>query len=161
MPLNRTNDQQNTEMAIFMWKRCPAIRAGLTKKQLRQLGAIGQVPTLSRMAENYVADLENTTVCKNLSQKGWDLENRTEVKTAATSCGRNPSNPRFQIQFMGLTNKEDSDHIIAVVYNDVLSKTQVLKIPNSFYRDKTSYSCGVNRHTGNINGLQQYIIDEG
>ena len=110
MLLNRTNDEQNTEMAIFMWKSCPAIRAGLTKKQVRQLGKVGQL-SVNRMAENFSACLENTTVCKNYSQKGWDLENYTEVKTSATSCGRNPSNTSYVLQIMGLTNKKDSDHI--------------------------------------------------
>ena len=161
MPLNRTNDEQTTEMAIFMWKRCPTVRAGLTKKQVRQVGSLGQL-SVNRMAEHFSAHLENTTVCKNLSQKGWDLENRTEVKTAATTCCKGQNHPDYyQIQIKGLTNKEKSDHIIAVVYNDVLSKTQVLKIPNHFYRGKKNYCCGLNKETGDINGLQKYIIDEG
>ena len=168
MPLNRSNDQQTIlEMAIFM-SRNVVLRS---EQVLLENGSRGSLAlmrtsarTLSRMADTYVADLENTTVCKNLSQKGWDLENRTEVNDQRQQAvAATLETARFQIQFMGLTNKEDyTDHIMAVVYSLMCcQKLRFVKIPNSFYRDKTSYSCGVNRHTGNINGLQQYIIDEG
>ena len=156
MPLKRTIDEQITEMAIFIWERCPALRGGLTKKQLKQIGALGQI-TIDRMAENYFAILENTERCRS-NQKGYDLKNKTEVKSATTTKSSSSENAvRFQIN--GLKNKGPSHHIMAIIYNDVLSVTQILWIPNSFYRGKKQYQCGVDWKTGDLNGLQQYVGD--
>ena len=158
----RTVDEQHLELALFMYRRAKHLAP--SEKALKYLGALGQI-SVDRMAENYCAYIENTTVCSETNQKGYDLDNRTEVKTGATQSspfvqrGKNYRNNYFALN--GLKNKESSHHILAIIYNDVLSKTQVIKIPNSFYRNRTKYNCGINKKTGDINGLQKYIIDEG
>ena len=155
----RSVSEQHTEMVIFMWKRSQSLGYS-NEKQIRTQGALGQICT-DRVAENYFAEVESSEVCELVNQKGWDLKNKTEVKTAVsgfTNKIENNGNIGFKI---ALRNKENSHHIMAVIYNDVLSKTQVLRIPNSFYRNKKEYNCGVNKVTGDINGLQGFIVDEG
>jgi hypothetical protein len=158
------NDEQVGNNCLFMAKRCPSLLPPkMTKKQLKFMAAKGQIDS-GRMAENYFAILENTECCEKKNQRGYDLKNKTEVKSATTSIsGLNAV--AFKIQ--GLTSKAASHHIMAIIYNDVLKKTQVLKItkPSIIYdliaQGKGSYHCGINRETGDINGLQEFIIDEG
>ena len=156
----RKVSEQHTEMVIFMWKRSQSLGYS-NEKQIRTQGALGQICT-DRVAENYFAEIENTEVCEKTNQKGWDLKNKTEVKTAisgfSSKDGKDGGYMGFVIDFK---NKENSHHVMAVIYNDVLSKTQVLKIPNSFYKNKKQYLCGMNKDTGSINGRQEYIEYEG
>ena len=157
------NDEQVGNNCLFMAKRCPSLLPPkMTKKQLKFMSDEGQIDS-GRMAENYFAMLENTECCKK-NQRGYDLKNKTEVKSATTSInGLNG----VSFSLAGLKSKAASHHIMAIIYNDVLKKTQVLKItkPSIIYdliaQGKDSYTCGITKETGDINGLQEFIIDEG
>ena len=101
----RSVSEQHTEMVIFMWKRSQSLGYS-NEKQIRTQGALGQICT-DRVAENYFAEMENTEVCEKHNQKGWDLKNKTEVKTAISTFnnkdGKNGGHKGFLIDFK---NKE-------------------------------------------------------
>ncbi len=160
--LNKTIDEQGTEQVVSFCTHVPHLAKGNDIASLRRFGEAGYLAH-ERMAEDFVAFFENTKRCKNTNQKGFDLENKTEVKTGNTSLSWDITNKRWkrQITIGGLKNKENSDHIIAVIYNDVLECIQVLNIPNKFYRDKAiagmPWNIKINNETGDINGSQKFI----
>jgi|TARA_R110000824_G_C14956046_1_gene651490 hypothetical protein len=159
--LNKTIDEQGTEQVVFYCNYVPQLAKGFNMTELRKLGEAGYL-SFNRMAEDFVAFFENTKRCTDTNQKGFDLQNKTEVKTGNTCfCPTKQQPDRYKITISGLTNKENSDHIIAIIYNDVLECIQVLNIPNKAYRDKAiagmPWNIAINKDTGDINGSQKYI----
>lgn len=76
------------------------------KNNLIEFGNIGYI------AEIYYAEKRNTTIMsKNF--KGYDLADKTEIKTATTSD--------YKITINGLSNKDTANLIIAI-YNDTANK---------------------------------------
>ena len=160
--LNKTIDEQGSEQVVFFCTHVPHLAKGYKIADLRKLGEAGYL-SFGRMAEDFVAFFENTKRSTDTNQKGFDLQNKTEVKTGNTclTWGSTKKQWKRKITIGGLKNKENSDHIIAIIYNDVLECIQVLNIPNKAYRDKAiagvPWNITINKKTGDINGSQQFI----
>ena len=159
--LNNTTEEQGTEQVVFFCNQVPTLSKGNDIASLRRFGEAGYL-CHERMAEDFVAFFENTKRMGR-NQPGFDLENKTEVKTGNTCLCYDSSAERWtrSICISGLKNKEISDHIILVIYNDVLECVQVLNIPNRFYRDKAienkCWNIKINNETGDLNGSQRFV----
>ena len=89
------------------------------KNEVLDVGDMGYI------AELYYAEKRNTTLMPN-NFKGYDLADKTEIKSATTS-----RSDRWKITINGLAKKDTADLII-VIYNDTDNKViaEVMFTPN-------------------------------